>query len=77
MDMKKFFQATKILSTRFIFFCFLRGLVFSAYYDSANIDFFTSSLTDENQNLSTLSNLEKDKSNLIQSENIRSRLLYG
>lgn len=48
----------------FLSICFLVGLVFSGYYEMSEVDIFSTNPSFENQDLSTLTTVEKVKVNL-------------
>ncbi len=48
----------------FLSICFLVGLVFSGYYEMSEVDIFSTNPSFENQDLGTLTTVEKVKPNL-------------
>ena len=61
--MGKNFRQRPIILISFLSICFLVGLVFSSYLEYSEIDIFSPNLCFEDQDLSTLTNIEKVKFN--------------
>jgi hypothetical protein len=62
--MKKNSHKRRIISVSIQAICFLSVLVFTEYYALSEVDCFSSNLIYENQDLPTVSNIGKSKSNL-------------
>jgi hypothetical protein len=62
--MGKSFRRKSQLFASFLSICFLVALVFSVYYEMSEVDAFSSNLCYEEQDLGTLTTVEKVKVNL-------------
>ena len=62
--MEKFFRQRPIILVSFLSICFLVGLVFSGYFEMSEVDNFSPNLSFEDQDLGTLTTVEKVKVNL-------------
>ena len=61
--MEKIFRQRSIISISFLSICLVLGLVFSGISDLSEIDIFSPNLRFEDQDLSTLTTIEKVKFN--------------
>jgi len=61
--MEKKFHQRPIISVSFLLICFLVSLVFSSYLEYSEVDIFSPNLWFEDQDLSTLTTIEKVKFN--------------
>ena len=61
--MEKFSRQRPIVLVSFLSICFLAGLVFSGYLETSEVDVFSPNLSFEDQDLCTLTIVEKVKVN--------------